>query len=565
MELTWQLLNEHDVDKINRFADELKCPRIFAKILLNRGIEDIEAARKFFKPNMQQLHNPLLMKGMSGAVKRIRTALVSREKILIYGDYDVDGTTGTSMLLLFLKELGHPAEFYIPDRISEGYGLSEKGIQSVKAQGISLMIAVDCGITALKEIELARSIGIDVIVCDHHQPGPQLPPALAILNPKRSDCSYPFKELAGVGVAFKLVHGLQMYLELDEQILLKYLDLVAIGSAADIVPLVDENRILVKFGLENLNQTEKVGIRALLEVSGLRSQPIGTGQVVFIIAPRINAVGRLGDAGRAVRLLTSTSDQQAKNIAAILESENRNRRNIDEETFGQAVEIIQNDFDPKSDMAFVLDSEGWHPGVIGIVASRIVERYYRPTIMIATEDGVGKGSARSIPGFDIYQALKSCEDLMIGFGGHKYAAGLTIETQNIPIFREKFHKVASEFLTDELLTPKLRIDGELRFKEINGTLLKLLKKMAPFGPQNMRPVFYSKDLQVVGTPCIVGNNHLKFKVRQDGVVMDAIGFKLGDLLYRISSGERNVEMAYVIDENEWQGRKTIQLRVKDLR
>jgi single-stranded-DNA-specific exonuclease len=565
MELIWQVSNEHDLDKINKFADELNCPSIFAKILMNRGIEDIEAARKFFKPKIEQLHNPFLMKGMLEAVRRIHTALTNKEKILIYGDYDVDGTTGTAMLLLFLKALGHEAEFYIPDRISEGYGLSEKGIHLAKEQGINLVIAVDCGITALNEIRLAQSFGIDVIVCDHHQPGSELPPAFTILNPKRPDCAYPFKELAGVGVAFKLVQGLQTHLELDEQILLQYLDLVAIGSAADIVPLVNENRILVKFGLESLNRTEKVGIRALLEVSGLQGQEIGTGQVVFIIAPRINAVGRLGDAGRAVRLLTSTSDQVAKNIAAILESENRHRRNIDEETFLQAVEIIENKFDSKSDMVFVLNCQGWHPGVIGIVASRIVERYYRPTIMITTENGVGKGSARSIPGFDIYQALKCCEDLMIGFGGHKYAAGLTIEAGKIPMFREKFHDVASEFLTKELLTPKLRIDGELRFREINGTLLKLLKRMAPFGPQNMRPVFCSKNLQVVGTPSVVGNNHLKFKVRQDGVVIDAIGFKLGDLLYRIPAGERNVEMAYAIDENEWQGRRTIQLRIKDLR
>lgn len=565
MELRWQVIKEHEVEKIKSFAHELNCPNVFANILLNRGIEDIEAARSFFRPNFQHLHNPFLMSGMNDAVKRIIPAIERKENILIYGDYDVDGTTGTSMLILFFRELGHSVDFYIPDRLSEGYGISEKAIRMSKQNGIDLIIAVDCGITAINEITLAHNLGIDVIVCDHHQTGAKVPPAVATLNPKRPDCVYPFKELAGVGVAFKLIQGIQQYLNLDENVLMKYLDLVAIGSAADIVPLVDENRIFVKYGLENLGQTGKLGLRALCDVSGLKSQEIGTGQVVFVLAPRINAVGRLGDAGRAVRLLTSENAQQAKNIAAILESENRSRRNIDEETFVQAVEIVERDFDSKSDAALLINNNGWHPGVIGIVASRIVEKYYRPTIMIATENGVGKGSARSIPGFDIYQAIKCCEDLLQAFGGHKYAAGLTIKTENIVAFRERFIQVASEHLTAEMLTPKLRIDGELRFNEINNTLLKLLNKMAPFGPQNTRPVFCSKSLQVVGNPAIVGKNHLKFKVRQDGIVMDAIGFELGDLLYRISAGEGNVEMAYVIDENEWQGRNFIQLRVKDLR
>ncbi|MFQ5772579.1 MAG: DHH family phosphoesterase, partial [bacterium] len=392
-----------------------------------------------------------------------------------------------------------------------------------------------------------------------------LPPATAILNPKRDDCSYPFKELAGVGVAFKLVQALQQQMDLEEGVLLNLLNLVAIGSAADIVPLVDENRILVKFGLENLNQTENLGIQALLNSSGLRKKEIGTGQVVFMLAPRINAVGRLGDAGRAVRLLTTESEQQAKNIASILESENRNRRNIDEETFLQAVEVMENDFDPESVRVIVLNKDGWHPGVIGIVASRIVEKYYRPTVMIATENDKGKGSARSIPGFDIYQALQACKDLMIEFGGHKYAAGLSIKSEKISQFRKQINQFGLENMTEDMLIPKLSIDAEVQLHEINRDLLKLLNRMAPFGPQNMRPVFLSRGLQVVGNPAIVGKNHLKFKVRQDGIVMDAIGFNLGDLHYRISSGEQDVEMVYTIDENEWQGRSTIQLRTKDLR
>lgn len=565
MQSHWQFFDDHDIHIVRKFAAELNSPEILARILLNRKIDNVEVARHFFLPKLSHLHDPFHMQDMTTAINRIQLALAEKQKILIYGDYDVDGITATSMLILFFQDLRHEASFYIPDRITEGYGLSEKGIVTAHENGVKLIITVDCGVTAVNEITLANELGMDVIVCDHHQPGPELPPAAALLNPKRADCAYPFKELAGVGVAFKLMHGLQKHLDLDMTVISRYLDLVAIGSAADIVPLVDENRVLVKHGLVQLVKKDKLGVRALLEVTGINGSEIGTGQVVFVLAPRINAVGRLGDAGRAVRLLTSENDQQASNIAAILDAENRNRRNIDEETFLQALEMIERDYCVADCKSLVLNKAGWHPGVIGIVASRIVEKYYRPTIMIASEDGVGKGSARSIPGFDIYRALEVCRDLMIDFGGHKYAAGLTIKTENIPRLRERLHELAAASLTDELLVPKLRIEGELRFNQIDQTLLKLLKKMGPFGPQNMRPVFYSKGLQVVGSPAIVGKNHLKFKVRQDGIVIDAIGYNLGDLLYRISPGESNVEMAYVVDENEWQGRKALQLRVKDLR
>ncbi len=565
MDLHWQIKNEYEPQKIKQFADELNSNPVLAKILRNRGIHDIETARTFFQPEMCHLHDPFLIAGMRDAVDRIQKAITENQKILIYGDYDVDGTTATSLLFRFFKYLNHPVDFHVPDRILDGYGLSGKGIEQAAQNEYNLIITVDCGVTAIQEIELARDLGMDVIICDHHQSGTKLPPAVAILNPKRAECSYPFKELAGVGVAFKLVQAIQQHLELDEALLLNLLNLVAIGSAADIVPLVDENRILVKFGLQYIRRTDNVGLRALVQSAGLDNKEIGTGQVVFMLAPRINAVGRLGDAGRAVRLLTTENDQQAKNIASILESENRIRRDIDEDTFLQAIEVVENNYDPQNERALVLNKDGWHPGVIGIVASRIVEKYFRPTIMIATEDGKGKGSARSIPGFDLYEALKSCKDLMIDFGGHKYAAGLSIKLENIPQLRERFNEIASENLTDDMLIPKLSVDAEIQFSEITWELLKLLNKMAPFGPQNMRPVFMSKDLEVVGTPTIVGKNHLKFKVRQDGIVMDAIGFNLGDKLYRISCGEHGVDMVYVLDENEWQGRKKIQLRVKDLR
>ena len=566
MEFLWQVLNNHDSEIINEYADQLNSPPVLAKILLNRGIENIETARRFLKPELSHLHDPFLLAGMQDAVERIAAAISNKEKILIHGDYDVDGTTATSMLLLFFRNLGQSVDFYIPDRLLEGYGLSEKGMVFAKENGFGLIITVDCGITAVDEVKLANELGIDVIICDHHQPAEDLPSATAILNPKRPDCTYPFKELAGVGVAYKLLQALRSYLNLDDSSVLEFLGLVSIGSSADIVPLVDENRVIVKHGLQSLSQPNNIGLSALIDSSGLTDCEIGTGQVVFVLAPRINAVGRMGDAGRAVRLLTSDNKQQAKNIATILESENRRRKSIDEETFSEAYEIVEKNFNPEEENVFVLHKNGWHPGVIGIVASRLVEKFYRPTIIIATdENGQGRGSARSIAGFNIYEALKECEDLMVSFGGHKYAAGLTIEIENIPLLREKISRVASERLTADLLKPKLSIDSEIRLREIDWQLIKLINRMAPFGPQNMRPLFLSKGLQVVGTPSIVGKNHLKLKVRQDGIVMDAIGFNLGDKIYRISPGDQDVEMVFIIDENEYQGRKTIQLRVKDLR
>lgn len=566
MEFRWEVLNNHDSRTINEYADQLNSSPVLARILLNRGIENIETARRFLKPELSHLHDPFLLAGMQDAVERIAAAITNKEKILIYGDYDVDGTTATSMLLLFFRNLGQDVGFYIPDRLLEGYGLSEKGMVFAKENGLDLIITVDCGITAVDEVKLANEFGIDVIICDHHQPAQDLPPAMAILNPKREDCTYPFKELAGVGVAFKLLQALQRHLALDESTVMRFLGLVSIGSSADIVPLVDENRVIVKHGLQSLSEPKSIGLEALIDSSGLSDREIGTGQVVFVLAPRINAVGRMGDAGRAVRLLTSDNKQQAKNIATILESENRRRKSIDEETFSQAFEIIESDFNPGEESFFVLHKNGWHPGVIGIVASRLVEKFYRPTLMIATDEkGLGRGSARSIAGFNIYEALKECEDLMVNFGGHKYAAGLTIEIENIPLLREKLSQIAAKQLTDDLLKPKLSIDSEIRLHEIDGQLIKLINRMAPFGPQNMRPLFLSKGLHVVGTPSVVGRNHLKLKVRQDGVIMDAIGFDLGEKIYRISPGEQDVEMVYIIDENEYKGRKTIQLRVKDLR
>ncbi len=565
MYFEWTFVDSHPSEWVDRLASELSVPPIIAQILLNRGITSLEDAKYFFRAGLEHLHDPFLMADMQRAVERIQTAVEQKQRILVYGDYDVDGATATAMMILFFRQLGIEVDFYIPHRIREGYGLSKEAIEAIHGKGVDLIIAVDCGITAIDEVAMARTLGMDVIICDHHQPGRVLPEAHAILNPKRADCPYPFKELAGVGVAFKLAQALAQRFSHPENALFQLLDLVAIGSAADIVPLVDENRILVREGLERLQTTQNVGLRALLKKTGLEGKSVGTGQIIFILAPRINAVGRMSDASQAVRLLTTDSEQEALDIAELLEKENRNRRNIDEETFKEAIEQVEAYFDPEKDPVLVLSSEGWHPGVIGIVASRVVERYYRPTVMISTDDGIGKGSARSIPGFNIYDALKTCSDLMLGFGGHKYAAGLSIESQNISRLRERLHEYADGVLTEDLLTPKLSIEGELEFNQIDGKLMRILKMMAPYGPQNMRPVFYSKNIRVVGTPAVVGSNHLRFKACQNGKVIDAIGFNLGGLLHRIRGNRTDIEIAYLLEENEWQGRVYTQLRIKDIR
>jgi len=565
MPLKWVLADTPDKDKLDLLSEALSVPKMISSVLIHRGIETYDDARRFFRPEWQDLHDPFLMKDMKAAVDRIILAIEKKERILIYGDYDVDGITAVSVLVLFLRERGNDVFYYIPNRLKEGYGLSESGIAQAANLNISLVISVDCGITGIAEVAYARERGIDCIISDHHEPGVELPRAIAILDPKRGDCPYPFKDLAGVGVAFKLIQAIARKLNLEEETYQKYIDLVAIGSTADIVPLVDENRVLVKKGMERINRLENLGLKALAESAGIAGKPIGTGQVVFVLAPRINAVGRLGNAERAVHLFITDSESQAGEIAKVLEAENQHRKDIDEETFQEAIALINETYDVESERGVVLAKTGWHTGVVGIVASRIVERVYRPTVMIAIENGIGKGSARSIPDFDIYSALKQCEEYLIAFGGHRYAAGLTILPEKISDFRAAFNEIAKASIPEELLIQKIIMDSEITLPEISDKVVRILNQFAPFGPQNMRPVFVSRNLDVVGSPTVVGRNHLKFKVRQQGVVFDVIGFDLGDLLYRLSPGESNLDMVYVIEENHWNGQSKIQLRVKDLR
>lgn len=567
----WTFAAPPDAAVVAHLSNELNVPEAIARILILRGIDDYDKAKAYFRPSLDLLHDPMLMDGMDRAVDRVVLGHKRNEKVLVFGDYDVDGTNGAAMLYLLFQGIGMDVEYYIPDRVKEGYGISRKGIDKAHAAGVNLFVAVDCGITAIDQIEYAGSLGMDVIICDHHETGASLPPALAVLDPIKPGDPYPFKHLSGCGVGFKFVQGVARRFQ-REDLAATFLDFVTLASTADIVPLTGENRVLCKLGLQQINTDPRPGIKALIESSGLTPGSITTGQIVFVLAPRINAVGRLGDATRAVRLLTCNDPAEAVNLARVLEEENRNRRKIDEDTFANAREIFETLFNIEADPAIVLHQEHWHPGVVGIVASRMVERYYKPAIMMATVDGVAKGSARSVSGFDIYEALRRCESKVIQFGGHKYAAGLTVEISRLDEFRKAFNDAVRGLMTDDLKTPEIRIDTEISLSDITPRFFRILKEFAPFGPQNMRPVFYSKGLDVAGSPRVVGKNHLRLKLRQNGAIFDTIGFGLGHLLPRVSGARREIECVYTIEENDWgpagtqrTGNGVTQLKLKDLR
>jgi single-stranded-DNA-specific exonuclease len=569
----WVLADPPDPKQVEALSKELRIPQSIAKILLLRGINSYEKAREYFRPTLAQLHDPFLMNGMDKATTRVLQAVHQHQRICVFGDYDVDGTNGASMLYLFLKGLGADVSYYIPDRLTEGYGVSRNGIEMAAKDRIALFISVDCGITALEQTRYARELGIDVIICDHHEVGPNLPEAVAVLDPLKPGDAYPFKGLCGCGVAFKLIHGLVNKLGKESE-LHQYLDFVTLASTADIVPLNGENRILVKTGLEMINKNPRTGIRALAESAGLKFGSITTGHIVFALAPRINAVGRLGDATRAVRLLVTEDDTEGRELAGILEEENRNRRRIDEETFSEAQLLAEQNGAAETDPAIVLHQSHWHPGVIGIVASRMVEKYYKPAIMMATVDGVAKGSARSVPGFDIYVALKQCGNLLIQFGGHKYAAGLTVDLSSVEEFKDRFKKVVGETMTEDLRSPTIRIDTEISLSELTPRFVRILREFAPFGPSNPRPVFVARGLETVGTPRIVGKNHLRFRTRQDGIVFDAIAFNMGHLLPEATAGiaRKCLSCVFSLDEQDAYtplgmsaGESIPQLKVRDLR
>lgn len=562
----WTFLNHIAETDLKLFAEQLNITETLARILMNRGIVTFDTARDFFRPSTDQLYDPFLMKDMDVAVERLVRAYNDGDKIMIYGDYDVDGTTGTALLYSYFRDIKANVSYYINDRIKEGYGIARSGIDHAHSMGVKIIISVDCGITAVSQAEYCREKGIDLIICDHHTVGDNVPKALAILNPKRPDCNYPFKDLCGCGVGFKLTQGVSKALGIDPSIAERYMDLVGVAVAADIVPLIDENRTITRLGLDIIQQSPRPCWIAMEKKTGLTLDRVNSSQIVFSIGPRINAVGRLGDAKRAVQMMVAETVAEAADYASVLESENTNRKTIDEDNYMDAGIVAEKFLRENSGLSIVLHNEKWHPGVIGIVASRLVEKHYRPAVMMTTIEGVAKGSARSIPGFDVYEAIKACEEFVIQFGGHKYAAGLSVKLENIPAFQAKFDEVVKQTLTADLLTPEIQIDSQIDFSEITDKFWKVLRQFQPHGPDNLRPVFYSDDVEIIGYPSVVGKGHLKFKAKQKGSpVFDVIGYNMESYYTSAVASGKALHMVYSINENVWNGQTQLQLQLKDLK
>ncbi len=550
-------------EQVARLARGLGVSPVVAQVLVNRGVCDEDTARLFLHGGREALPDPYLLLGMERAVARIGAALTAGEKITVYGDYDVDGVTATALLCRVFERLGGAVDYYIPERQNEGYGLNAAALESLCLAGTRLVVTVDCGISASAEIA-AMAGRMDIVVTDHHQPPETLPPAHAVLNPKQIGCTYPEKNLAGVGVAFKLCQALWRHFKVDGAELYDYLDLVAVGTIADIVPLTGENRLLVKLGLARLAATDNIGLQALMKAAGLPADKIDTGRVGFGIAPRLNAAGRLSHAAAGVELLITGDSARAAELAAELDAENNRRQTVEKQLLTAAEEMLAGD-DPGSRKVLVLAGGDWHPGVIGIVASRLLDRYYRPVVMISVRDGIGKGSCRSIPGFDIYRALEQCADLLIQFGGHQYAAGLTVEAAKIDLLRDRLNAIAAATLTAEDYQPVLNIDSRVALAEIDTALLQQLAALAPHGAGNPSPVFVCEELAVTGVrPVGQEGRHLKLRVRRERANGDVIGWNLGGLAARLE-GDATIDLAFVPEFNEWQGQTSIQLKAHDVR
>ena len=569
----WTLREIEDESRVEALAASLnQLPAALARALLLRQVDSFEDARTFFRPALDRLHDPYAMRDMDRAVARLTRAIREGETVMVYGDYDVDGTTSTAMMLTFLQSQGVEASFFIPNRFQHGYGLSEPGIDQAAERGATLIVALDCGITAVEEALYARSKGIDLVICDHHTAGDTLPDAAAVLDPKRPDCDYPFKGLSGCGVGFKLIQAVVAELGLPAEEAWPYLDLVAVSTACDIVPMVGENRVLMRAGLKQLSDAPRVGIAALAEQSGVDLAGCTASKMVFQIGPRINAAGRIEDAGIAAQLLASTDPAEARQLVQAIEALNLRRRELDRETRDQATEIAERlmEDDP---VALVVYQGGWHPGVIGITASRVAETFHRPTVLLTSSgDGVARGSARSIKGISIYAALAQCEDLLDRFGGHAFAAGLALPVDRVAELRERMQGAVGAAITEDDLVPEIEIDARLDLRDVSSRFWSVLKQFGPHGPDNLRPTFWGEGLRVVGQPSCVGGEkqHLRLRVAQidGGPTFPVIGFGLADryatALASVRRGQA-LEMAFQLDENTWNGRTTLQLRAQDLR
>lgn len=567
LEKRWILKEVPDIRKTQKLASELNSERILASLLIQRGVDSFEEAREFFRPKLEDLHDPFKMKGMAKAVDRIQEAMELGENIMIYGDYDVDGTTSVSLVYGFLMEKGYPnLDYYIPDRYAEGYGISFAGIDKAEELNVSLVIALDCGIKAVDKVKYANEKGIEFIICDHHTPGSTLPAAHAILNPKQSDCNYPYKELSGCGIGFKLIQALCASMSFDARDAFQFIDLAAISIASDIVPITGENRILCYYGLQKINRAPSAGIKALMNIAEYKTQKeMNVRDLVFGIGPRINAAGRMDKAISAVELLLENDPEKAAEMASFIDSQNINRREFDSSITVEAVDMINSSQDLQNAKTTVLFKEDWHKGVIGIVASRCIEHYHRPTIIFTESNGKATGSARSVPDYNIYDAILQCEDLLDSFGGHQFAAGLTLKKENVPVFSKRFEEVVSSNITEELLIPRIDVDLEIDLSEIDFSLIKKLEQMSPFGPQNMQPIFISRGVKLVSGLKILKEKHLKFQVIQGkSFPYQCIGFNFVDYKELINSS-KSFSICYSISINEFRGEKSIQLQIRDIK
>lgn len=562
----WKSKNEPDISLVENLKTKLNAPDIIARMLVQRGIDSVEKVNSFFNPRVEDLYDPFLMKDMDKAIERIQLAQDNKEGVLIFGDYDVDGTTSVALVYSFFKDKFTKIDFYIPDRYNEGYGISNQGIDYAKSSGITLIIALDCGIRSIDKIEYAKSLGIDFIICDHHLPGDSIPNAVAVLDPKRNDCDYPFKELAGCGIGLKLAQAYAQVCGLDERSYLQYLDYATLSIASDIVPIEDENRVIAYYGLKIINQQPRIGLKQLIKIA-VNKEHLSIGDLVFYIGPRINAAGRMKDAKTAVKMLIAEDEATANSFVSELQTQNEERRVVDQQITKDLKEIVEKNPILLNRKTLIFYQEDWHKGVVGIAASRAIELYYRPTIILTKgSDNTLVGSARSVRGFDVHAALEKCSEHLIQFGGHMYAAGMTLKSEKLDDFREAFEAAGADLLTEELLTPKVYYDAELDINDVNYRFYSIINKMAPFGPANMTPVFYANGLKDDGTGKIIGKTaeHLKLNLKRPSGPIPALAFGMADQFPAIKKAD-SFEACFQINENIFRGNRTLQLMLKDIR